>query len=658
MAEAVSISLQKNFGIGDSLSANMDRRACPFSVESLKMFVKSFQVLQTNRNKVDRVQTPQRQGDKKGVSIDEEAHSDDQDDDDDAADAEEENHPHELKEESLDSEAVNTDLKEGSMTAGTFTFTVRFVKSNEDLTKALDAGGSLSLTYGPVSGDADVQFGKKHTMSDLSVSLVVTGRQEGQTVKCNLVDINNLQLAPYVKTQIEQKSDMMSMAKFKEKYGAYFIIGFEYGGNINFISKTTVHSDADKTTVEGNIKLGLKEAGLDVGGSASVKVNNNDVHHAMETTTDFSIYPSVDSELVNSDTGIIALLSALGNPNLPIPDALKHQNTQSLLARKSEELFSSTSKRVRAIVISMDTIRCVDEAFSKVEMERQNLNTFFAYANPMYFALCSMTETLKSMRENLLKYDAEYKEMKPVLTEWKKKVNAMRLFYENIGCSLTSLHEAAKVYTDKALGYDFDEDDVDDPDAIVNAKHRTMMLTYIGKDRDDIMDEFQEKVIMPYNRAMDQIAADQIAADKLQADNQKDVTTDIVMFFPIENPRRWVPVIGNGVRFQVQIGKSASIILGSEKKNEGDRVKIYLNDAGISILIHKSGTNDFQVLQDMPYISPLKGNAFGSYCISWSAPPKDVNDSWKISITAANGQRFELSFGRCLIPDVWMTVEQ
>merc|ERR1719447_1197488 len=109
----------------------------------------------------------------------------------------------------------------------------------------------------------------------------------------------------------------------------------------------------------------------------------------MDTTTDFDIYPAVDTELIHGKDGIIEYLTKIGSPfgQSGSDDDDKDDdgdNLEATLAKKSEKLFSSTPKRVRAIVISLDTIRCVDEAFSQQKMERVNMSTFFVYANPMY----------------------------------------------------------------------------------------------------------------------------------------------------------------------------------------------------------------------------------------------------------------------------------
>jgi len=464
MAEAVSVSLQENYGIGDSLSINLDRRACPFEEKSLEEFVESYRAMEDARNQVD---------------------------------------------------------EKGAKTAGTFTFKTSLVNRSEDLTDALDVGGQLSMSYGPVSGDAEVNFAKKHAMSDLSISLVVSGRQDGQIVKCDQVDFNKLKLAKFVNDQITHGDNPLDMARFQEKYGAYLIVGFEYGGRFHFISKTTLHSEEDKQTVDGKLSLKLKKVGLNIGGTANVNMDNREMKHSMETTTDFLIYPAIDHKLIHGAEGIIDLLTKMGSPPEPTeekddgPSAKQGGNLQAELAKKTENLFSSMSRKVKAIVIKMDTIRCVDEAFSTAKLARQSVSTFFAYANPMYFGLCSMVESLKTMKDSLMSHGEEYNNMKEEFKKRRHILTKKKLFYENIGCDLMTLHKAAEVYVEKALAMDSKEDED------VNSKEK---WDFIGEDLEDLKDDFREKIFLPYNKAMDRISKG-VEDEEPKEEEKEDVTS-------------------------------------------------------------------------------------------------------------------------------------
>ena len=197
MAATVVIQSQDNYGIGDSLNLQLERRSSPFTSESIEEFAKAFTAREEKRD----------------------------------------------------------DAEKGPSTGATFKHSIEVVRTNKDFMKNLDVEGSLSASYGPISGDANIKFAQKNTMSDLDIALVVTAKQDDLIVKCDQVDFNKLQLRNSVSTQI--KAGKLNISQFKEKYGAYFIIGFEYGGHFTFISKTTVSSQHDKTAFDGSLSIKL-----------------------------------------------------------------------------------------------------------------------------------------------------------------------------------------------------------------------------------------------------------------------------------------------------------------------------------------------------------------------------------------------------------------
>ena len=235
----------------------------------------------------------------------------------------------------------------------------------------------------------------------------------------------------------------------------------------------------------------MAKVGLKIGGKAKGSYNEEDLRETAQTKNTLDLHPNVNSPLVYGDDGILQLLQVMADPTEK--EIQEDFNARRELVKRASKLFSSISKRVKAIVIAIDTIQCVDEAYN--DLSQQRINVFFAYANPLYFNLCSMVESLSMFKKNLMEYDEEYKGMKEVLKQWRHKLDPMKEFYGALGVSLDMLIAASAVYVDKSLGKDVQKDD----------KEKMANWKYIGIDGEDLMDEFREEIIVPYNKLMDKI---------------------------------------------------------------------------------------------------------------------------------------------------------
>ena len=90
-----------------------------------------------------------------------------------------------------------------------------------------------------------MSFAKDHIDSEFEVSLIVKANAWGQKAQLKMADTNNLEL---------HDTTNLEWDKFREMYGEYLVIGFDYGGEIMFQSTHTVRSSEDKLAVAAGIK--------------------------------------------------------------------------------------------------------------------------------------------------------------------------------------------------------------------------------------------------------------------------------------------------------------------------------------------------------------------------------------------------------------------
>ena len=93
-----------------------------------------------------------------------------------------------------------------------------------------------------------MSFAKDHIDSEFDVSLIVKAVAEGQKAQLKMADIEHLQLIDTTITEWDE---------FREMYGEYLIIGFDYGAEIMFQSTHTVRITEDKFAVAAGIKYVL-----------------------------------------------------------------------------------------------------------------------------------------------------------------------------------------------------------------------------------------------------------------------------------------------------------------------------------------------------------------------------------------------------------------
>eukprot|EP01084_Bolivina_argentea_P180522 311888_1 len=278
MSEEYAISMRPDYGIGSALDISFKPRRNPFTTESHKIYGSTFEQRKNSEE-----------------------------------------------------EEKNYDIQQGKW----YSKTVLTTDSTE-VRKALGIEGSLALSYGPISGDAKVKFAKKNARSSLDVTFLITATQKGRTITNSTDDINKLELAKSIKDQIKI-NEKYTIQDFKKEYGEYYIIGFEYGGEIIFQSTYSTESTEDKLAVEGALNIRFGKAGLKVSGGGAGKYENVDVSKKAKFSYEEHISPSYDTPIINGDEGILPLLVKISKG-----ESSKHdtKSLDSVLKQKMQKLLA------------------------------------------------------------------------------------------------------------------------------------------------------------------------------------------------------------------------------------------------------------------------------------------------------------------------------
>eukprot|EP01084_Bolivina_argentea_P251885 422653_1 len=436
-----SITYRENFSLGETLNVRLERTAPPFATASISEFVKTFK---EREEKLDKV-------------------------------------------------------------PGTFTFNSELCKDMKQTASAMGVGGALNLSYGPICGDAHVQFAKDNSNDLLSLTLVMSAEQTGVLRQNELTDFNKLELSETVLTQIHEG---MQFDEFREKYGEYMIVGWEYGGKFTYVTKYEVDSAADKISVEGGLSIKMNHAGLSVGGKVDGNYSSKDVKEKSGGKSNYRIDGSCDTKVLNGDDGIISLLSKISNPWAKTEEIV---GVNGKLQSQLQKFFAESPMKKRAIVIKMDTIKSVSDAFNVKNSKLMQL--FCMKINPLYFTIDGILNVIKKIDENWKDKDDE---MDNKIIRWKRTIRQKKDFMDHIGIDLATLYEYAKRAHEAVMKIHKTPKD--------DAKEEHEMDKDITEIDEDMLErQFKKEIFNPYNEIMEQKAENQKEKEK----NAKQTLSDL-----------------------------------------------------------------------------------------------------------------------------------
>eukprot|EP01084_Bolivina_argentea_P029266 54307_1 len=281
-------------------------------------------------------------------------------------------------------ESYKTKLKDYNPTdQGAYNYNFTLVQEQKNKSKALGVDGKLDFSYGPVSGDANVNFAMNNVQGSLQLTMVVRAHQEGRVLQNDLSDILPLKLRDSVKGKI--KDNKYTFERFKKDYGSYFIVGFDYGGQILFQSTYSTKSSQDKLSVGGGLSVSYGKMGFNISGAVNGDYKSEDIAKNTNIEISQDIRPSYDNDVLNGKDGILALLQKLSDPvsnGLDNDEKKADENLSAELSRKMQKyLGGKTLDRVNAIIVPIDSISCVAEAFS--DKSSGNIQKFFRFSNEL-----------------------------------------------------------------------------------------------------------------------------------------------------------------------------------------------------------------------------------------------------------------------------------
>eukprot|EP01084_Bolivina_argentea_P301788 520742_1 len=313
-----------------------------------------------------------------------------------------------------EADIINTSTK----TSGKFCFTSLVSSDSTKIRKVLGISGNLSLSYGPVSGDANVEFAKTNTSSSLDVSFVVSAKQSGRIRKNGIPELNQLVLDPDILNKInsdikdnndDDDDDETDSKKeytindFRQEFGEYVIVGFEYGGEIRFQSTYSTNSKNDSTKVEGSLNIKFGKMGFEVEGGGAGKYANVDITEKSKYSKEYSIFPSCDDPLINGKDGIIPLLIDVSKGVKKDADTVAGELDQKIQAFLSKDKLDPS----HVILVETTSIRCVFNAFLNKKIDKHtkkqneiNYTAFYYHVNRIFLKLIQLKKTLDVIVDN------------------------------------------------------------------------------------------------------------------------------------------------------------------------------------------------------------------------------------------------------------------
>eukprot|EP01084_Bolivina_argentea_P128398 226968_1 len=380
---------------------------------------------------------------------------------------------------------------------GQFNIKTTLCQDESSKIDALNVRGKLDLTYGPVSGDAHVKFAMRNVAGSLDLTVILNAVQKGRVVK-NDVECVQLKLRPAVQKRID--SGHLTFEKFKQEYGEYLIIGFEYGGHVCFKATYKTRSSQDKLSVAGGLSITYGKMGFNLHGEAKGKYKTDDIKKSTDIKTECEIFPSHNVELINGENGIITLLNKMSNP---MQNGLKQDdekinfgNIKENVTRKIQELLSSNElDTVNCIVLPIKAIGCVNDALGEQMDQVQDIQAFCKFANPLYFAMEEMLKGLITINDN---YDTYASDDKPdqQINLWfdslQKRTDLMKTI------SGKRLYQYAKLYIDTIHNNKDDE-----------KQSKEIEKTFYTMNKVKLKNQFNAEILVPYNKMMENMSKPQ-----------------------------------------------------------------------------------------------------------------------------------------------------
>eukprot|EP01084_Bolivina_argentea_P245496 411025_1 len=389
--------------------------------------------------------------------------------------------------------------REKPQNSGKITVYTTLVQDQTQKSKATGVGGNLDFSYGPVSGDANVQFAMDNIQGSLDLTMVVRANQAGRRIKNEIPQIESLKLRDSVLNAIKN-DDKFTFEEFQKRYGSYLIIGHEYGGKILFESTYKTKSSEDKMSVAGGLSVSFGKMGFNISGSVEGNYSSDDISKSTDIATSYSIFPSFDDDIINGPNGIIPLLKQISDP---IGNGLnfdKDDNKENVYGNLASELDAKMQKLlgganldvINAIILPIKNIGCVMDAFMQQNTKTHTVQKFFKFSNPLYIKMKEMLKGLETINDNYDKYDSDNKPTK-IIHEWFSALQkAIDVMDQIIG-------EDLYIFAKKRYDYvnDINQEEKQDDK---NTKEINKLFYKI--DVRILKNEFQQDVFKPFNTMM------------------------------------------------------------------------------------------------------------------------------------------------------------
>ena len=127
------------------------------------------------------------------------------------------------------------------------TTTITSLKSTKDIRDILDIQGSVSISYGPISGSGSVEYLESKVNSKRSASVLYRMKAPAFARK---VDINSLELV--------EEAKGLKGSELADKYGTKFVSQITYGAQLDIIYTVTSATDMDILDIEAAIAAKIR----------------------------------------------------------------------------------------------------------------------------------------------------------------------------------------------------------------------------------------------------------------------------------------------------------------------------------------------------------------------------------------------------------------
>jgi len=286
------------------------------------------------------------------------------------------------------------EAKDEWLQQGAFTMTTNIVTSQEDAVEAMGVSGSLEFSYLMFSGDAHLKFTKENIQSSSDVSVIIKASAAGRKQQMSLAETNMLELKDTIAVN--------DIEDFTSIYGAYLIVGFEYGGEILFQSTHSAKSSEDKMAIEGGLSLSFASAGFDIAGSADVNYEKSDISKSVDDSKKWSIRPNTWG---SDATSLISSLSSIATGGMADDDTLY----ESLALSAQSLLSADDAEPIKAIVISLSSVSAVSDLLVN-NAESEDTIPFVSFLNELYMAVEGLAKQLKLV-------ESEWRRQSPETTD-------------------------------------------------------------------------------------------------------------------------------------------------------------------------------------------------------------------------------------------------